>query len=159
MLTSTLSLAELHEDQHEDGVDLCQHPDRPALQVADIFRRFGPEYRSEFGHALTVQQDRALREILVCRTEALGLRRWQCDACGVHTELFNSCIMGSSWLWGVRVNLDHITVDFLELTPHYYGLDRSRSSSLSGGRNRPLRRFGGVTFSIASSFSLGSVRV
>ena len=35
----------------------------------------------------------------------------------------------------------------------------SSAISLSGGRNRPFRSFGGVMLFVASSFSLGSARV
>jgi len=38
---------------------------------ADIFRRFAQEYRRQFGRKLTVQQDRALRELMVCRTDVM----------------------------------------------------------------------------------------
>src|SRR5436305_3793538 len=40
----------------------------------------------------------------------------------------------------------------------HYVLPFSSSSSLSGGRNLPLRRLGGTTASMASSFSVGSAR-
>ncbi len=47
-------------------------------------------------------------------------------------------------------------------TPHNqrpFRVGLSDSSSLSGARKRPRRRFGGSTFSMASSFALGSARV
>ena len=44
------------------------------------------------------------------------------------------------------------------LSTLHYGLPFSSSSSLSGGRNLPLRRLGGTTASMASSFSVGSAR-
>ena len=59
--------------------------------MADIFHRFGLEYRRQFGSKLTVPQDRALRELMVCRTEAMGWHLWECDTCGAQAELFNSC--------------------------------------------------------------------
>jgi hypothetical protein len=59
--------------------------------VADIFRRFAQEYRRQFGRKLTVQQDRALRELMVCRTDVMGWHLWECDTCGARAELFNSC--------------------------------------------------------------------
>lgn len=78
------------EEEHREE-DPCVHPRRVRLQVADIFRRFGPEYRRQYGETLTVQQDRALREIMVCRTSVMGSHVWRCEACGVEAELFNSC--------------------------------------------------------------------
>jgi hypothetical protein len=61
------------------------------LEVADIFRCFGPQYREQYGEALPVQQDRALRELMVCRTSVMGLHRWKCDHCAAQVDLFNSC--------------------------------------------------------------------
>jgi len=59
----------------QDSEEFCccrpDQPDRPALTVADVFRQFGPEYRSLHGRELTVQQDRVLRELMACRTEAI----------------------------------------------------------------------------------------
>src|SRR3989304_10567142 len=64
-----VSPAELWYGQGSGGED-CEgfhsprNPHRPALEVADIFRQFGQEYRSLHGHELTVQQDRVLRELM-----------------------------------------------------------------------------------------------
>ena len=74
-----------------EGFHSPQKLARPALTVADVFRQFSQEYRSLHGHELTVQQDRVLRELMVCRTEVMGFHRWECDACGAQVELFNSC--------------------------------------------------------------------
>ena len=63
----------------------------PRLQLADIFRRYAGAYRRQCPRRLTPQQDRALREIEVCRTPVLGGHVRQCDTCG-HAEYdFNSC--------------------------------------------------------------------
>ena len=64
---------------------------RPALEIAEVIRRFGPEYRRQVGGQLTVQQDRVLRELLVCRTEVLGAHYWSCEVCGQQVELCHSC--------------------------------------------------------------------
>lgn len=53
--------------QGEDG-DSCESARRLSLEVADIFHRFGPEYRRLYGNRLSVPQDRVLRELMVCRT-------------------------------------------------------------------------------------------
>ena len=64
---------------------------RPALEVADIFRRFGPAYRQIHAGALSRGQLRAMSAIELCRTAALGGHVEQCDACGHQRVSFNSC--------------------------------------------------------------------
>lgn len=63
----------------------------PALELADIFRLHGPAYLAEFGHSLSTQQKRALRDISLCRTAALGGHIHQCDECGHCTISYCSC--------------------------------------------------------------------
>src|SRR4030043_1022244 len=59
------------------------------LEVADIFRQYGPAYRES--HRLPRNHLRVMRAIEVCRTAALGGHRDQCDHCG-HVEIsYNSC--------------------------------------------------------------------
>ena len=64
---------------------------RPPLEVADIFRRYGPQYRQRHGAALSQAQRRVMRAIEVCRTAALGGHVEQCDTCGHQRIAFNSC--------------------------------------------------------------------
>jgi hypothetical protein len=59
------------------------------LEVADIFRRFGPAYRQE--HAMPRPQLRAMSAIESCRTAALGGHLYECDQCGAPQILYNSC--------------------------------------------------------------------
>src|SRR3989475_6255838 len=61
------------------------------LEVADIFRQIGPDYREEHAAALSVGQRRVMRDIERCRTAALGGHVEQCDACGHQRISFNSC--------------------------------------------------------------------
>lgn len=59
------------------------------VEVADIFRQYGPEYRKI--HPLPRNQLRAMRAIEVCRTAELGGHVDECDHCG-HMEIsYNSC--------------------------------------------------------------------
>jgi len=84
----------LEGDRQTEEGDCCTAPRGPSLEVADVFRRFGMDFRSQYGQygeTLTVQQDRVLRELMVCRTEVMGWHRWACDRCGVQVELYNSC--------------------------------------------------------------------
>ncbi len=63
----------------------------PALQLGDIFRLHGPAYLAQCGDALSNQQKRALRDIALCRTAALGGHVNQCDECGQRTIAYCSC--------------------------------------------------------------------
>lgn len=62
---------------------------RPALEVADIFREHGQAYIEE--NPLTPDQHRALRDILACRTPALGGHKDVCKHCGYQRPSYNSC--------------------------------------------------------------------
>ena len=59
------------------------------LEVADIFRAHGEDYRQH--HRLTRAQRRAMRAIELCRTAALGGHRDICDRCGAERLTYNSC--------------------------------------------------------------------
>ena len=62
---------------------------RPAVEVADIFRRHLDGYRQR--HALTPAQQDAARAIIACRTAALGGHLDRCTSCGFETPAYNSC--------------------------------------------------------------------
>jgi hypothetical protein len=62
---------------------------RPALEVADIFRRHLDDYRQL--HALTEGQYDVARAIIACRTAALGGHLDLCTNCGFETPAYNSC--------------------------------------------------------------------
>ncbi|UIF88511.1 IS91 family transposase [Cupriavidus sp. UYPR2.512] len=64
---------------------------RAPLEVADIFRHCGPQYRQTHADGLSRAQRRAMRAIELCRTIALGGHVEQCDACGHQRIAFNSC--------------------------------------------------------------------
>jgi hypothetical protein len=64
---------------------------RPALEVADIFRRCGPKYRQTHADALSRAQRRAMSAIELCRTAALGGHVEQCNACGHQRIAYDSC--------------------------------------------------------------------
>jgi hypothetical protein len=64
---------------------------RAALEVADIFRRCGPQYRQSHADGLSRAQRRVMSAIELCRTAALGGHVEQCDGCGHQRIAFNSC--------------------------------------------------------------------
>ena len=65
--------------------------DRPKLEVADIFRRYGEAYRQQHGASMSVGQRRVMTAIEVCRTAVLGGHLERCDQCGYERNAFNSC--------------------------------------------------------------------
>ena len=62
---------------------------RPDLELADIFRRYGPAYRLE--HRLPVHQLKLMQAIETCRTAVLGGHVDQCDHCDFTRISYNSC--------------------------------------------------------------------
>ena len=64
---------------------------RPALELADVFRRHGPSFRDRFGAVLSFIQRRVMSAIASCRTAALGGHVETCDACGYAAISYNSC--------------------------------------------------------------------
>src|SRR5437588_8130353 len=65
--------------------------DRPKLEVADIFRRYGTAYREKHGASMSSAQRRAMTAIEVCRTAVLGGHLERCDQCGHERNAYNSC--------------------------------------------------------------------
>ncbi len=64
---------------------------REGLEVADVFRHFGPAFRDEHGASLSPARRRAMTAIENCRTAALGGHVEQCGECGHQRISFNSC--------------------------------------------------------------------
>jgi hypothetical protein len=62
-----------------------------SLQVADVFRRHGEDYRQQHGASLSTAQRRAMTAIELCRTAALGGHVERCDNCGHQRVWYNSC--------------------------------------------------------------------
>jgi hypothetical protein len=65
--------------------------DRPKLEVADIFRRYGEDYRQQHGASLSTVQRRVMTAIEVCRTAALGGHLERCDRCNYERPCYDSC--------------------------------------------------------------------
>jgi hypothetical protein len=65
--------------------------ERPALEVADIFRTHGPAWRqTQHGH-LSLGQLKVMSAIEQCRTAALGGHVLRCNTCGHLDIAYNSC--------------------------------------------------------------------
>jgi hypothetical protein len=65
--------------------------DRPRFEVADVFRRYGVDYRLHNGASMSNAQHRVMTAIEVCRTAFLGGHLEQCDQCGHQRNAYNSC--------------------------------------------------------------------
>ncbi len=64
---------------------------RPALEVADIFRKYGPAWRDlQRGH-LSLAQLKVMSAIEQCRSAALGGHVLRCEGCGTDQIAYNSC--------------------------------------------------------------------
>jgi hypothetical protein len=64
---------------------------REGLEVADVFRHFGPVFRDQHGASLSPTRWRAMNAIESCRTAALGGHVERCDDCGHQRVAYNSC--------------------------------------------------------------------
>jgi len=62
---------------------------KPKYELADIFREYGEAYRREY--YTTYKQRKVMRDIIECRTAALGGYLEQCDACGRLRACYCSC--------------------------------------------------------------------
>jgi len=64
---------------------------RPALEVADIIRAHGEEYRQARGGKITFAEEYVLRSLAACRTAILGGHLEECHECGHRRPAYNSC--------------------------------------------------------------------
>jgi hypothetical protein len=64
---------------------------REGLEVADVFRHFGPAFRDQHGASLSAARRRAMTAIESCRTAELGGHVDRCDECGHQRVSYNSC--------------------------------------------------------------------
>jgi hypothetical protein len=64
---------------------------REGLEVADVFRRFGPAFREQHGASLSGARRRAMIAIEGCRTAALGGHVERCGDCGHQRIAYDSC--------------------------------------------------------------------
>jgi hypothetical protein len=62
---------------------------KPKLEVADVFRKYGGVYRRK--HHVSWEQSKAMRDIVNCRTAALGGYVEQCETCARIRIRYCSC--------------------------------------------------------------------
>jgi hypothetical protein len=61
------------------------------IELAEIFRRCGPQYRAKFGAKMLPSHRQAMRAIEQCRTAALGGHVYSCQACDETQYQYHSC--------------------------------------------------------------------
>ena len=61
------------------------------IELAEIFRRYGPAYREKYGLRMLPSHRRAMRDIERCRTEGLGGHVFHCPNCGRKQYSYHSC--------------------------------------------------------------------
>ena len=61
------------------------------IELAEIFRQYGPGYRDKFASRMPVGHLKAMRAIEACRTEAMGGHVYDCDDCGEVRYSYHSC--------------------------------------------------------------------
>jgi len=63
--------------------------DKKQPEIADIFRKYGEDYRRS--HFLSAEQSKTMHHIEICRTAVLGGHIEACDHCGFKQNSYNSC--------------------------------------------------------------------
>ncbi len=61
------------------------------IEVADVFRSYGTEYLEKFGKRMPPTHRRAFKDILRCRTPAMGGHVFECNHCGRLQYSYHSC--------------------------------------------------------------------
>jgi len=61
------------------------------IEVAEVFRRFAADYLSAHGASMLPSHQRAINDILNCRTAALGGQVWRCEQCNAEIFSYHSC--------------------------------------------------------------------
>jgi hypothetical protein len=61
------------------------------LELADIFREYGPEYLEKYGEKMLPSHKKAMQDIECCRTQVMGGHVYDCDACEERVYAYHSC--------------------------------------------------------------------
>ena len=67
------------------------HQHTTDLELADIFREYGPAYRAKYGDRMLESHLKAMEEIEFCRTQSMGGHVYYCDACDENVYAYHSC--------------------------------------------------------------------
>jgi len=72
-------------------LDTGLHPSDTNVELADVVRRFAPEYVSQYRQVMMPSQRKALSDIAACCTRELGGRLYRCDDCRETFWRFHCC--------------------------------------------------------------------
>jgi hypothetical protein len=61
------------------------------VEMAEIFRRYGPSYRGKYGDKMLPSHRKAMRDIERCRTAELGGHVYSCEECEQTQYQYHSC--------------------------------------------------------------------
>jgi hypothetical protein len=61
------------------------------LELADIFRKYGPAYRTKYSKRMLPSHKKAMDDIQHCRTQVMGGHVYYCDACEDRLYAYHSC--------------------------------------------------------------------
>jgi hypothetical protein len=61
------------------------------VEMADIFRRYGSQYRAKYGDKIVPSHRQAMGAIERCRTALLGGQVYTCESCGETQYQYHSC--------------------------------------------------------------------
>lgn len=90
------------------------------IEVADVFRQFGPSYLDAFGARMLPSHRRAIEDVMACRTEAMGGHVYLCCDCGEHFHVYHGCRNRSCPACHTRQTQDWLEARAAELLPCPY---------------------------------------
>jgi len=90
----------------------------PTYELADVFRLYGDEYRQQYH--VSHQQRLVMRDIVQCRTAALGGHVDECDSCGGLRISYNSCRNRHCPKCGMLAKLEWLEKQKAHLLPTHY---------------------------------------
>jgi hypothetical protein len=61
------------------------------VELAEIFRLHGPQYRAQFGARMLPSHLRAMQDIETCRSASLGGQLYYCAHCDEQRYSYHSC--------------------------------------------------------------------
>ena len=144
------------------------HRSPNATELADVIRRYGPAFRRT--HRLSIDQQKALDAIEVCRTAALGGHTDACPRCGYARQSYNSCrnrhcpkcqsLTKARWIAGRKADLLPVPYFHVVFTlPHDLNAlvlhnRRTLIALLFDAAARTLADFGRNTFSGRLGFTM-----
>lgn len=90
------------------------------IEVADVFRQFGPSYLDAFGARMLPSHRRAIEDVMACRTQAMGGHVYLCCDCGEHFHVYHGCRNRSCPACHTRQTQDWLEARAAELLPCAY---------------------------------------